>query len=145
MAVIYIKSTPVMVDECDLELVAQHSWFLNPQGCACTKIKRTDGSLRTIGMHRIILGDPIAPAIDHINRNKLDNRRENIIPCSDSWSNRNKPKYKNKKSQFRGVSFNRGKWNVVIRLNGKLKWMGAFETELEAAKVAGPHFDGIPE
>jgi hypothetical protein len=30
-----------------------------------------------------------------------------------------------------------------VRINGKLKWLGVFDSEDEAAAVAAPHFAGI--
>jgi len=38
-------------------------------------------------------------------------------------------------SRYKGVSPYRGKWQATIRLNGKLKWLGSFETPEEAARV----------
>ena len=143
MAILDIRGTVVLLDDEDLELVSKHSWFFTPQGYACTKIRREDGSRRTIGMHRLILGDPKTAATDHINRNKLDNRRVNLRACSDSQNNRNRPAVSGKVSAYRGVSFKRGKWQVVIRVNGKLKWFGYHKTELEAAAIAAPYFADI--
>lgn len=143
MATLDIRGTVVLFDDCDIDLVSQHKWWITPQGYACTKIKREDGSRRTIGMHRLILDDPATPATDHINRNRLDNRRENLIACTDSHNNRNRPRVAGKFSAHRGVSFKRGKWQVVIRVNGVLKWFGYHATEELAAAVAAPYFADI--
>lgn len=35
------------------------------------------------------------------------------------------------------------RWQVVVRINGKLKWLGVFDSEEDAAAVAAPHFAGI--
>lgn len=145
MAIFDIRGTSVLVDDEDIELVMAHAWFFTPQGYACTKIRYAPGrkNRRTVGMHRLVLGDPPTPSIDHINRNKLDNRKENLRACTDSHNNRNRPMLKGKVSAYRGVSFKRGKWQVVIRINGKLKWFGYHETEEAAAAVAAPYFADI--
>ena len=143
MATLDIRGVVVLFDDEDIELVSRHKWWIVPQGYAVTKIKRVDGSRRTIGMHRLILGDPATPATDHINRDRLDNRRANLRACSDSQNNRNRATVEGKTSSHRGVSFKRGKWQVVIRVNGKLKWFGYHKTELEAAAVAAPYFADI--
>ena len=140
MATLDIRGSVVLLDDDDVELVSQHKWWITPQGYACTKIRRDDGSRRTIGMHRLILGDPETAATDHINRNRLDNRKENLRACSDRQNNRNRPTVEGKVSKHRGVSFKRGKWQVVIRVNGKLKWFGYHKTEEAAALVAAPFF-----
>lgn len=140
-----IRGTVVLIDDEDLELVSKHSWFFVPQGYACTHIQLAPGkkNRRTMGMHRLILGDPPTQSIDHINRNRLDNRKENLRACTDSENNRNKSLVKGKTSSYRGVSFRRGRWQVVVRTNNGLKWLGYHETEQEAAKVAAPYFYGI--
>ena len=143
MATLDIRGVVVLFDDEDVELVSRHKWWITPQGYACTKIKREDGTRRTIGMHRLILGDPATPSTDHINRDRLDNRRANLRACSDSQNNRNVPTVKGKTSAHRGVSFQRGKWQVVIRVNGVLKWFGYHATEELAAAVAAPYFADI--
>lgn len=95
-------------------------------------------------MHRLILGDPPSETIDHWNRNKLDNRRKNLIPCTYSQKAKNVPMMANKSSRYRGVMRYRGKWQVVVRVNGQLKWLGCFHCEDEAGKVAAPYFAAIP-
>ena len=32
---------------------------------------------------------------------------------------------------------------AVVRINGRLTWLGVFDSEAEAAAVAAPHFAGI--
>ena len=143
MATLDIRGVVVLFDDADLELVSQHKWWITPQGYACTKIRREDGTRRTIGMHRLILGDPATPATDHINRNRLDNRRCNLMACTDSHNNRNRPTVAGKFSKHRGVTFVRGKWQVVIRVGGVLKFFGYHATEEAAAAIAAPYFADI--
>ena len=144
MPSITISGVEFLFDECDQGLVESHRWWVST-GYALTKIARPDGSKRTVGMHRLILDDPDSDAIDHINRLRNDNRRCNIRPCSRSENNRNVPARKRKSSKYRGVSWNirQEKWQVVLRIDGKFKWCGSYETEEEAWAVAKPHFTGI--
>jgi hypothetical protein len=142
MAIIVIQGETCIFDDEDEAVVKKYKWWLS-NGYALTKIKWTDGRRRTIGMHRIILGDPPTPSIDHLNRNKLDNRKENLIACSDAANNKNKPIEKGKLSKYRGVSRHRNKWQVVLRIEGKPKWIGIYKTEEEANEVAKHHFEGI--
>ena len=141
MGEIIIGGQAVLFDEEDRETVHKHAWFLTPQGYACTKIRRDDGSRRTIGMHRVILGDPPTPSIDHINRNKRDNRKANLRACTDSENSRNQDFSKTRRrggsSVYWGVSFNkRGHWQVVVKINGKAQHFGAFPSEESAAGKA---------
>ncbi len=62
--------------------------------------------------------------IDHINRNRLDNRLENLRPASGSLNNRNK--------QSRGVRKIRERFFARIKRHGKEHSLGGFGTEKEA-------------
>lgn len=61
------------VDTADYSLVSRYSWYYR-DGYAVSKINR-----REVRMHRFILNetDP-ERLVDHINRNRLDNRRANL-------------------------------------------------------------------
>ena len=65
------------VDTDDYNLVIRHSWHYR-DGYAIAKINNKE-----VRMHRFILQitDP-ETVVDHINRNRLDNRRENLRPYS---------------------------------------------------------------
>jgi len=92
-----------LVDDEDFEKVSVFTWRRRPErhttGYAFTvrrdlntpEVKR--GKLRYILMHRFILGlkDPKV-VVDHKNHNGLDNRRENIRPCThaENMANRRK-------------------------------------------------------
>jgi HNH endonuclease len=72
----------------------------------------------------------IKEVCDHINRNPLDNRRENLRIVSVSQNNRNlakPPKY----AQRQGAS-----WISRISLQGKTHYIGRFKTEEEAQAAA---------
>jgi hypothetical protein len=72
--------------------------------------------------------------IDHQNINKLDNRVENLRWANRSQQVANRGKFKNKTSIYKGVSFNKksNKWKSQITINKKLKYLGSFNTEIEA-------------
>ena len=93
MATLDIRGSIVLLDDEDLDLVSKYAWFITPQGYACAAVRISPGKKgrRTMGMHRIILGNPNTSAIYHINRNKLDNRKVNLRACSDSINNKNVP------------------------------------------------------
>jgi len=82
--------------------------------------------------HRVVLERMIGRKLvkgeysDHINRDKLDNRRENlrVVNATENLRNRNR--------WARGITFNKraGKWQA--QLNGK--YIGVFATEEEALR-----------
>lgn len=86
--------------------------------------------------HRMIMNAPTGKQVDHINRDKLDNRKENLRLCTLAENNRNVAKRSTKtSSRYRGVMFNKhaGKWESRIRLNGKSGNIGLFRTQEQAA------------
>lgn len=72
--------------------------------------------------------------IDHINRDKTDNRIENLREVSRSCNMRNTGNYITNKSGVKGVRFadDRGKWMVSIRVFGKDHYLGQHHDFLEA-------------
>lgn len=139
-----IRGELVIFDDCDRHIFDKHKWWVTERGYVLTKVRTDDGKRRSIGLHRVLLGDPIGD-VDHIDRNPRNNKRENLRVCSRAINNKNVPTRKNKTSKYRGVSKRGNKWQVVVRVNGTIKWLGSFDNEESAAKVAAPYFDGIAE
>lgn len=136
---VVLRGVSVVFNVCDSEIFHSHRWWTDSRGYVMTQVKTPEGKRRTIGLHRLIMGDH-ACDIDHINRNPSDNTRENLRLCSRSENCKNTADRKGKTSRFRGVSKSRGKWVVVVRIDGKVTWLGSFDTEEQAAAVAAPYF-----
>lgn len=92
--------------------------------------------------HRIawvfITGRPPENQIDHKNHDRADNRKENLREATDA-QNKAHPRRLNgtRTSPYQGVFWQRKSkaWRAQIRINGRAKCLGLFETENEAAKV----------
>jgi len=87
-------------------------------------------------MHRVILGASKGQELDHKNRDGLDNRRANLRFCTHSQNQGNRKKQAGS-SQFKGVFWDpdRMKWRAAIKVGGKLKKLGRFDSEAEAART----------
>ena len=73
--------------------------------------------------------------VDHIDRNTLNNKIDNLREVSNSCSSRNtKNVYTNNTSGVKGVSWKSGeqKWLVQIGIENKRKHLGLFDNFLEA-------------
>ena len=72
--------------------------------------------------------------IDHINRDILDNRVENLRWANRSQQEANKNKRQNTSSKYKGVCFHKHtkKWYSQITIDNKKKNLGLFLTEIEA-------------
>lgn len=73
--------------------------------------------------------DPI-DQIDHINGNRSDNRIANLREASRSENNQNSRLRKSNTSGFKGVCWKKShqKWVAQIRIDGKDKFLGCFNT-----------------
>lgn len=134
---IEIKGKTLLIDDSDLHILESHAWHWSRQGYLLTGIPTGKYKRRSIGIHRIIMGDPTGMVIDHINRNPADNRRANLRICTYSENTFNSRRSDNPE---RGVTQRKGKWQVVIKVNGKAKWFGCYSTKDEAIAVAQRHY-----
>jgi hypothetical protein len=75
--------------------------------------------------------------IDHIDGIKSDNRWDNLRDVTKGQNAHNSRLNKNNKSGHTGVSFrsDSGKWRAIIRLNGKLKNLGQYDTAEDAVNA----------
>lgn len=130
----------ILVDDEDYELVSQYKWSA-PYTCngqflyAQTKING-----KYVMMHHAIIGmSTEGLVVDHINGNKIDNRRCNLRYATRSQnaanSIRNIKAYPSKVSKYTGVRNYFGDITACVRFNGKVIRLGKFKTEEEAAKA----------
>lgn len=130
-----------LVDDKDFDFLNQFKWCAYKSRnnfYAGRGIRRPDGTWRMIGMHRAILGLSDSKIIaDHRDGNGLNNQRENLRACTDGENKKNKVRYSNNTSGFKGVYFNKSqsKFQAYISVNGKIKHLGLFTTAIEAAKA----------
>ncbi len=75
--------------------------------------------------------------IDHIDGNRSNNRIDNLRVATRAENNRNTSSRKLSSSKFLGVSWDRAgsKWRADIKIGGKAKYLGRFESEAEAARA----------
>jgi len=94
-----------------------HKWhFDDSTGYTVTQI---DG--KKIYLHRFIFGE-CKEFVDHINRNRLDCRKNNLREVNPQVSCFNQNMYSNNTSGVKGVSFYKknGTWEAYIRLDKKI-------------------------
>lgn len=83
------KGAFALVDEEDFELVSQYKWHLNDMGYAVWR-GIIDGKKKTIRMHRLIKNTPDELVTDHINHDRLDNRKSNLRICTQKENAKNR-------------------------------------------------------
>lgn len=128
-----------IVDDEDYEFLMQWKWHINSNGYAVRRpyIKgsgRDKQKCLTIRMHRLLGNTPDGLDTDHINGDRLDNRKSNIRICTRSQNLVNKKIKKKFSSIYRGVNLHKsGKWLSKIHFNRRFKYLGYFDTQEEAA------------
>ena len=83
-------------------------------------------------MHRLITGASYGIEVDHINGDRLDNRRSNLRLCTKAENTRNKVQQKHNRFGLKGVSFKCGKFYAQIQAHGKKYCLGYHSTPEEA-------------
>lgn len=124
-----------IVDDEDYERSLCVKWNLNPEGYVTRSTPRKNGKQSTIGIHRFITNAPSGYLIDHINGDRLDNRKSNLRLCTRRENARNAGAQKRTSSNYKGVSWDkhRNKWRVQIRTYEKQLYIGIFADKIEAA------------
>ena len=128
----------LLVSMCDLKRVMRYKWYLNANGYPAT-YGSIDGEFSTgapITMHRFLHPNVNnGLVIDHINRNRLDNRRDNLRICTQLENSYNRSKSSNTNNNYKGVTKRGNKYVASITKNGKRYEIGNILTEIDAAKT----------
>lgn len=129
----------VTIDAADAPILREYVWCMDCRGYAVANTV-INGRRTMIYMHRKILG--LTPGdgmkADHINRDRLDNRRANLRPVPASGNAQNVSSQRGSSSAYRGVHWDRctRKWVAQVNMQGKSVSLGYFADEQEAAAVA---------
>lgn len=107
-------------------------------GCFCKGYLVTRVNSKTVYNHQIIflLHHGYLPKyIDHIDRNPLNNRIENLREANNSQNHANRPKPSNNNSGHKGVSWDvkNNMWYAKIMVQYKSQWLGRFLDIVDAA------------
>lgn len=119
------------VDDEDFEWVSNHKWYM------CKDYAGTWLDHKTQKMHRLLMKAPPHMQVDHINGDKLDNRRSNLRLCTRSQNKANIRRYKGTKYPYKGVgqqTISR-RYIAQIRKDNKIHHLGTFDTIEDAAKA----------
>lgn len=127
------KGKTAIVDDDDFENLSKYRWYCSNAGYAVNP-KHPNG----VFMHRILMGFERGKSkeifVDHINGNKLDNRKSNLRLVDKYQNQQNRKNSRANTSGFKGVAFmkSKRKWWAKITVNKQRKFLGYFETAREA-------------
>jgi hypothetical protein len=124
----------ILIDPEDFALAFPHRWRLTKDGYLLTSSPSNRQS--GIYLHRLIMNAPKGVQVDHIDGNKLDNRRKNLRLCTRQQNLCNVAPRKNNKSKYKGVNVAQdGKWFARIKSLDVNLYIGRFNTEENAAQA----------
>lgn len=132
------KDNSVML--CDLEdweQLKDYLWYRGKSGgYAVTNITVGKKHL-VVKFHQVIMGQKKGFLIDHINRNPLDNRKENLRFVAPVANLINKGLSDKNKSGCKCVSWRKdsNRWRATINLNGKQINLGNYLSKEDAIKA----------
>lgn len=124
-------------DHADYDLIKTYTWSINShrgQVRTCFKGK-------SITLHRLIMNASQNQQVDHINRNKLDNRRYNLRFATHQQNQCNKGLMSNNSTGYKGTCYDKRSNRIMAYINYKKvrTYLGYFPpTEnglIEAAKA----------
>jgi hypothetical protein len=122
-----------LVSSEDLAKVSRHSWRLGSDGYALSTVNG-----KSVRMHQFVMGRGRGDVIDHVNGDKLDNRRRNLRVATTQENSRNRPAQSNNKAGYKGVRFKEGRgWSATIYDGSAQKHIGYYPT----AKAAAAAYD----
>lgn len=134
------RGLETIIDAADAPLVDGRNWWAlnSPCGyCAVTGVTLASGKRDVALLHRVLLEAPDELHVDHINGDRLDNRRGNLRLATNQQNCWNQGLGTRNTSGFKGVSWHTRDhvFQANIRINGRQKTIGVFDDAITAAKA----------
>jgi hypothetical protein len=132
------KNFKILVDDDNFEFLSQFRWSISNKGYAVSSGNKKKGYNKALKIHRLIMGltDPKIQ-VDHINRDKLDNRICNLRECNNYQNSVNRGVNKNHPVGYKGVRILGNRYQTRIKSYGTTLYLGCYDD----AKIAGRIYD----
>ena len=128
-----------VVDDRDYEWLSQWKWHAYRDGSTFYAVRDIHRPNReTVKMHRLILErhtEGTETNADHKDRDGLNNQLSNLRWASNSQNQANKGPRADNECGYKGVCKDQGGWKAQIRIGGKPKHLGRFDTVEQAARA----------
>lgn len=124
-----------LIDEEDYDKIKNYSWYINTSGyVAITPAFRGKTDNKENLLHRYLISPGKENVVDHINHNRLDNRKHNLRICNTMQNNQNSIIRMNNTSDIIGIWYDNKneKWASEIRVNKKKIWLGRYHNKKDA-------------
>lgn len=126
-----------IIDRDDLDKVVKYTWCINPlSGYVQTKTRGGRDGSKGLYLHRLIMAAGKGEQVDHINRQKTDNRKSNLRICTGSQNLHNTSTHSNNRFWIKGVSPDGIGWRAYMQVGHKplYKYCTTFAQAVEQRK-----------
>ena len=134
--ILYINNSEFIFDIEDLPIIKSRNWYVDKDGYLASSYLYKGRRCFTM-FHRLVVNAKPGQVVDHINRNRADNRKQNLRCCSRFENNLNRGRRSSNKSGVIGVYYDvkRNKWIANITYNKRRIFIGRFSTKEAAVKA----------
>lgn len=122
----------IKVDDEDYPLLSRFKWYVSDTGYAITQMRDT----KHLKMHHLVWGtiEQRKLVIDHLNNDRLDNRKSNLRLCSQEDNSNNR-------KDIKGYCWDKSKNKYIVRYKGK--FYGRYVSEEEAEEAFRKACSGV--
>ena len=131
------RGVTALFDTADIAAVREWNWCADSKGYVLRRLSKAHGGKAVYLHHLFVQFDRPGHQVDHINRNRSDNRRSNLRVGTNAQNQMNRKAIA--RSGLKGVTAHGKRWKCTIskRINGERvhKHLGVFDTKEEAARA----------
>ena len=126
------RNMTAKVDDADYETLTQRRWYAHVCGTQGYIYAVCTYKTKKVYMHRMIMNAAKGEVIDHINGDRLDNRRANLRVCTHAQNLRNSTR-----SVYGGTWFDKqtGRWVARTQWDGTRIMLGRFQSREDASRA----------
>lgn len=128
----------ILIDIDDYDKINRYNWCVSHDGY----IVGTLENRKQVKLHRYIMNCPNELVVDHINHNKLDNRKSNLRLATVQENSMNQRKPKNNTSGYKNIRMKNNKYEISVMVEGKRHYASASTLE-EAIKIRDKMLDEL--
>lgn len=110
-----VKNKTVLIDDEDVDIFNKYKWHISDSGYVVWR-GLINGKKKTVRLHRLIMHADEDQIVDHINRDKLDNRKSNLRFTTYADNLKNTSRYENAKCYY--YDNTRQRWTIDARRFG---------------------------
>ena len=136
MEVFTARGVRILIDDEDFEKANRgKSLFVKSNGFVIISKRTSKTLVKHIYLHKKIMGVGKGVHVDHINHDRLDNRKANLRICTHAENQRNKKKRVDSQFKYKGI-FRHGrskKWTAKLTVDRETFFSFGHTTQEEAA------------